>query len=139
MRTAAVQAGPEPAPAAVTDSPASAHESARQDGTDPSGDLAGQTAYAHAVSEMRMSFVYGLLSGPVIFCLGGFAFLFLVRRSAAPTLDREAFDSVVDAVLIELRQHDHRSDVRQQDHRPIEPNTRPRELRTTDRSLYPST
>ena len=37
-------------------------------------------AMAYAVAESRLSFVYGLISGPVIFILGGVVFLPWSRR-----------------------------------------------------------
>jgi hypothetical protein len=40
--------------------------------------------FASSVAESRTSFIYGLISGPVIFSLGGFIFLLLQRRRNAP-------------------------------------------------------
>jgi len=110
---AAAPVNTEPAPAvAEPDGPEPAQQPARQDEAPVSGDA----AYAYAVSESRMSFLYGLLSGPVIFCLGGFAFLLIGRRRAVP-LDRAAFDGVVEAVLAELRQRETGRDNRPADAR----------------------
>jgi hypothetical protein len=43
-----------------------------------------EAAIASAAVESRMSFIYGLISGPVIFCLGGVVFLFLNRKTSIP-------------------------------------------------------
>ena len=39
---------------------------------------------AFSATESRTSFIYGLISGPIIFSLGGFMFLLLQRRRNAP-------------------------------------------------------
>jgi len=40
--------------------------------------------FALSATESRNSFIYGLISGPIIFSLGGFMFLLLQRRRSAP-------------------------------------------------------
>jgi hypothetical protein len=41
---------------------------------------------AFSATESRTSFIYGLISGPIIFSLGGFMFLLLQRRRNAPEM-----------------------------------------------------
>jgi hypothetical protein len=41
-------------------------------------------ALAYAAAQSRISFVYGLISGPILFSLGGFVFLFLDRKRNIP-------------------------------------------------------
>ena len=64
--------------------------------------------FARAVTDWKISFVLGLLTGPVIFCFGGVVFLSLSRRrSAAPDIarspldDRRGFDRLVAAIAAE--------------------------------------
>ena len=40
--------------------------------------------FALSATESRNSFIYGLISGPIIFSLGGFMFLLLQCRRSAP-------------------------------------------------------
>lgn len=53
-------------------------------------------ALAYASAEARISFVYGLVSGPIVFCLGGVVFLLLnrKRRGAVSARETAAFDGV---------------------------------------------
>jgi hypothetical protein len=73
-------------------------------------------AFAHAAAESRTSFIYGLISGPILFGLGGLAFLFMPRkrsitgaRSDAVASDKVGgenqleFDRLVTAVLAEQK------------------------------------
>lgn len=39
---------------------------------------------ANALAQARLSFLYGLFSGPLIFCLGGAVFMLIGRRRSAP-------------------------------------------------------
>ena len=64
--------------------------------------------FARAGTDWRVSFVFGLLTGPIIFCFGGVVFLSLSRRrSAAPDIsrspldDRRGFDRLVAAIAAE--------------------------------------
>jgi chemotaxis protein histidine kinase CheA len=64
--------------------------------------------FARAGTDWRVSFLFGLLTGPVIFCFGGVVFLSLSRRrSAAPDIsrspldDRRGFDRLVAAIAAE--------------------------------------
>jgi hypothetical protein len=64
--------------------------------------------FARAGTDWRISFVFGLLTGPIIFCFGGVVFLSLSRRrSAAPDIarspldDRRGFDRLVAAIVAE--------------------------------------
>ena len=43
-----------------------------------------EAAFASSAAESRMAFVYGLISGPIIFCFGGVVFLLLNRRRNLP-------------------------------------------------------
>lgn len=43
-------------------------------------------AIASAAAESRMSFLYGLICGPILICLGGLVFLFFDRRRSFPGL-----------------------------------------------------
>ncbi len=45
--------------------------------------LTAAAALAYAAAESRISFVYGLISGPIIFSFGGIVFLLLSRRRPA--------------------------------------------------------
>jgi hypothetical protein len=45
--------------------------------------LTAAAALAYAAAESRISFVYGLISGPIVFCFGGVVFLLLSRRRSA--------------------------------------------------------
>ena len=64
--------------------------------------------FARAGTDWRVSFVFGLLTGPIIFCFGGVVFLSLSRRrSAAPDIsrspldDRRGFERLVAAIAAE--------------------------------------
>ena len=50
-----------------------------------------EAAMAYAAAESRMSFIYGLVSGPAVFCLGGMVFLLLRRRRPAAEDYADAF------------------------------------------------
>jgi len=71
-------------------------------------------AFAYSAAEARISFIYGLVSGPILFGLGGFAFLFVNRKrsgtvtqsDAAPAVNvssesQDEFNRLVNAVLDE--------------------------------------
>ena len=45
--------------------------------------MTAEDAFAYAAAESRMAFVYGMISGPIIFCFGGVVFLLLGRRRTA--------------------------------------------------------
>jgi hypothetical protein len=45
-----------------------------------------ETLPFHSAAELRMSFIYGLISGPLLFTLGGFVFLLMHRKRMAPPL-----------------------------------------------------
>lgn len=64
--------------------------------------------FARAGTDWRISFVFGLLTGPIIFCFGGVVFLSLSRRrsrepdiSRSPLDDRRGFDRLVAAIVAE--------------------------------------
>ncbi len=73
---------------------------------------------AYAAAEARTSFIYGLISGPVLLGLGGIAFLLFYRRKSSVAqsgaVTRESatdetngqFDRLVTAVLAELKRRD---------------------------------
>ena len=75
-----------------------------------------EAALAYAAAESRMSFVYGLISGPVVFSFGGVVFLLLRRKRPVATTqpdaasprarraDQSDLDRLVAAVLAELAQ-----------------------------------
>ena len=78
-----------------------------------------EAARASAAAEPGMSFVYGLISGPLIFSFGGVVFLLLSRKrtvavappqAVAPDntgrADRSDFDRLVTAVLTEQQRRD---------------------------------
>jgi hypothetical protein len=81
--------------------------------------MTADAALAHSAGEARISFVYGLVSGPIIFSFGGVVFLLLRRKkavdvarpeAAAPGNDRRNdqgdFNRLVAAVLAEQARRD---------------------------------
>jgi hypothetical protein len=71
-------------------------------------------AFAYSAAEARVSFIYGLVSGPILFGLGGVAFLFMNRKRSMTGAQSESvvaadvssatqgeFDRLVTAVLAE--------------------------------------
>ena len=75
--------------------------------------------FAYAAAEARMSFIYGLISSPICFGLGGLVFLWVARRrsragalSEASAPDRASrdtqreFDRLVTAVLAEVKRRE---------------------------------
>jgi hypothetical protein len=69
-----------PVNADATSTTADADRTQQDTATTPS-----EAALAFAASESRMSFIYGLVSGPAVFCLGGIVFLLLRRKPHAGT------------------------------------------------------
>ena len=66
--------------------------------------------YASAV-ESRRSFIYGMISGPLVFTFGGFVFLFMQwRRQAAatqlPAMNSVDLERLAVAVVAELKRRD---------------------------------
>ena len=81
--------------------------------------ITAEAALAYAAAESRMSFVYGLISGPIVFSFGGAMFLLLRRKrtvdvawrqTAAPSSDRRDDQGdvhrMVAAVLAEQARRD---------------------------------
>ncbi len=81
--------------------------------------MTAEAALSFAAAESRISFVYGLISGPAVFSFGGVVFLLLRRKkpvAAAPPRaahaghsrrdDQRDFDRLVAAVLAELAQRE---------------------------------
>lgn len=116
---AAVTAAKKDAERPATDmvQPPSEDEHPPQDAAQPPP----EPAYAQSVWESRISFVYGLMIGPVIFCFGGVVFLMIGQpRGIAATrfraaeqseaaasgdatrTDRAEFERLVASVLVEL-------------------------------------
>lgn len=106
------------------------------------------TEAANALAQARLSFLYGLISGPLIFCLGGVAFMLAGRRRGAASSDpfdpfgelkpagphkaagpaaREDLDSMVRAVMLELERRKGR---------PSDPLASPRASRVEDAGLH---
>jgi hypothetical protein len=117
VRAAAEQASAEKAAAdrapvqlAKADTDGSAAEAASAE-TDAEGPqltalVPGAVTASHA-AELRISFVYGLICGPVLFILGGIAFLLTQRRKRVTTAETAAawsdeFDRLVVAVMAEI-------------------------------------
>jgi hypothetical protein len=76
-------------------------------------------ALAYSAAELRTSFMYGLVSGPTLFVLGGVVFLLMHRRKTSTGAQAEAgaphnassetqgeFDRLVTAVLAEQKRRD---------------------------------
>jgi len=59
------------------------HEATTQNDTPH---ISSEAANAYAAADLRNSFLYGLFSGPLIFCLGGLVFMLIQRRYAAAQL-----------------------------------------------------
>lgn len=111
-------------PAAVQPTPQ--HEQLQDEQTpQDAAQTPAEPAVAHSAWDSRISFVYGLLIGPVIFCFGGMVFLMVGQRRDAPVAqrkfagrptsatadhasDRIEFDRMVTAVLAELKRRDRR-------------------------------
>jgi hypothetical protein len=65
--------------------------------------------FATAMAEARTSFAYGLITGPILFCLGGLVTFFLQRRRLAVQVDaveHKVFDRLAAAVVAEQRRVD---------------------------------
>jgi hypothetical protein len=86
--------------------------------------MPAEAALAYAAAESRMSFVYGLISGPLVFCFGGAVFLLLRRRKPAaedyaettlPTRRDGEIPRLVAAVLAEQARRDGRRPSRADD------------------------
>lgn len=109
--------------AAAAVQPPSEDERPAQDAAQPPA----EPAYAQSAWESRISFVYGLMIGPVIFCFGGVVFLMVGQRgsmaatkfsaaeqpeptasSDATRTDRAAFERLVASVLVELNRRNGR-------------------------------
>ncbi len=85
-----------------------------------------EPVHGHSVWESRISFVYGLMIGPIIFCFGGVAFLMVGQRNGSPLAqlkpdqpesaltghaapnDRAEFDRLVATVAAELNRRQSR-------------------------------
>ncbi len=52
--------------------------------------ITAEAALAYAAAELRMSFVYGLISGPIVFSFGGAMFLLLRRKRTVDVAWRQA-------------------------------------------------
>lgn len=98
------------------------------------------TALAYSAAELRTSFIYGLVSGPMLFVLGGVAFLLMHRRKTIAGAQPEAgaphsasretqseFDRLVTAVLAEQKRRDRK---------PAEPIAPEREQRIDEIPLH---
>jgi len=90
-------------------------EQSRPDLETPSADA----GVAHAAADARMSFIYGLISGPICFGLGGLVFLWVRRRRSRAGAPADAsapdpasrrtqreFDRLVTAVLAEVKRRE---------------------------------
>ncbi len=56
-----------------------------------------ETVLLHSAAELRMNFIYGLISGPLLFTLGGLVFLLMLRkRTPAPLPDRADEDKLAE-------------------------------------------
>ena len=81
--------------------------------------ITADAALSYAAAESRISFIYGLISGPILIGFGGVMFLCLRRRTATAPAKSEAFapsgisndyrsgfDRLVTAVLAEQKRRD---------------------------------
>jgi hypothetical protein len=97
-------------------------------------------ALAYSAAELRTSFIYGLVSGPTLFVLGGIAFLLMHRKKTVTAAQAEAgashgvsnetqseFDRLVTAVLAEQKRRDRK---------PAEPLASEREPRVDEVPLH---
>jgi hypothetical protein len=97
-------------------------------------------ALAYSAAELRTSFIYGLVSGPTLFVLGGVVFLLMHRRKTITGAQAEAgaphnagnetqgeFDRLVTAVLAEQKRRDRK---------PAEPIAPEREQRIDEVPLH---
>jgi hypothetical protein len=124
VRAAAEQAAAEKAAAdrppvqlakADTDGSAAESASAESDAEGPQRTaLVPGAVAASPAAELRISFVYGLICGPVLFILGGIAFLLTQRRKRVTTAETAAawsdeFDRLVVAVMAEIDRRQHKT------------------------------
>lgn len=128
---------------AATDSAKADAIEAPTDGESPRKEAektTGSDAFAYVATESRISFIYGLICGPILFAFGGVVFLFVSRRwnvapaqseAAAPDRANSAtqgeFDRLVTAVLAEQKRRDRKHP------EPVAPE---RELRIDEAALH---
>jgi hypothetical protein len=122
VRAAAEQAAAEKATAdrppvqlakADTDGSAAAAAESDAEGPQRTALVPGAVA-ASPAAELRISFVYGLICGPVLFIMGGIAFLLTQRRKRVTTAETAAawsdeFDRLVVAVMAEIDRRQHKT------------------------------
>jgi hypothetical protein len=100
---------------ADTDGSAAESASAESDAEGPQRTaLVPGAVAASPAAELRISFVYGLICGPVLFILGGIAFLLTQRRKRVTTAETAAawsdeFDRLVVAVMAEIDRRQHKT------------------------------